>query len=659
MKKICISIIFLLILFFSSIQINSQVFQDWVSRYNGTLNSIDAPTCMTVDIAGFIYVGGSSYRTGTSRDMFLVKLTSTGDTVWTRNYNGAGGGDYCFAIAADNAGNAYITGRADYGSTIMSDLVVVKFNSAGVQQWVYQYNGIASGIDQGDCIVVDNTGNVYVSGESRNIDNLDIVTIKLNPAGVPQWVNVYNGTGNGNDVPYSMVLAPSGDVVVGGKSIGSATGNDAVILDINPTTGVAQWVYRYNKSDETVKSVAVDASGNIYAAGYSDNGGTTHYDYLTFKLNSIGAVQWVSFYNGPGNSDDIGNALALHAAGFVYVTGKSMNSSANNDFATVKYDGATGASLWVSRYNGTGNGYDEATSLKVDAFGNAYIGGGSTTATNGQNFVTIKYNSDGAQQWLFSYNGPGNGNDFIRALALDNSNHVYVTGESIGNGTNQDFATIKYYQCNLNISAGNDTTITLGYGGQSVTLHGSAAGGIAPYHFVWSTGDTTQNITVSPNVTTSYYLSVTDTKNCTGYDTVTVFVTDVSCGEKKVYVCHKGHTICVDTNAVSAHLKHGDILGQCPSQNVSAKQDEVTLYDNYPNPFNPVTSISFNLPISSKAKLVIYDNIGREVATLVDGYLEAGKYKYEWNANNYASGIYFYKLVSNGFEQVRKMVLIK
>ncbi len=83
------------------------------------------------------------------------------------------------------------------------------------------------------------------------------------------------------------------------------------------------------------------------------------------------------------------------------------------------------------------------------------------------------------------------------------------------------------------------------------------------------------------------------------------------------------------------------------------------LHQNYPNPFNPTTKIKFDVPKLSNAKLVIYDVLGREVATLVNEQLKPGSYEVEWDGSKYASGIYFYQLVSEQFIQTKRMVLIK
>jgi hypothetical protein len=83
------------------------------------------------------------------------------------------------------------------------------------------------------------------------------------------------------------------------------------------------------------------------------------------------------------------------------------------------------------------------------------------------------------------------------------------------------------------------------------------------------------------------------------------------------------------------------------------------LSQNFPNPFNPTTNIRFEIPRTLLVKLIVYDNLGREVATLVNEKLNAGSYEFEWNASEYPSGVYFYKLITDSFVETKKMVLLK
>lgn len=86
---------------------------------------------------------------------------------------------------------------------------------------------------------------------------------------------------------------------------------------------------------------------------------------------------------------------------------------------------------------------------------------------------------------------------------------------------------------------------------------------------------------------------------------------------------------------------------------------EYSLYQNFPNPFNPVTKIRFSVPLSSHVNISVFDVTGGEIETLVSSDLFAGTYETDWNAENYPSGVYYYKLSAGNFSQTKKMVLVK
>lgn len=91
---------------------------------------------------------------------------------------------------------------------------------------------------------------------------------------------------------------------------------------------------------------------------------------------------------------------------------------------------------------------------------------------------------------------------------------------------------------------------------------------------------------------------------------------------------------------------------------------EYSLSQNYPNPFNPQTKIKFDIPANVKGqttnvKLVIYDLLGREVTTLVNEELKPGTYEADWDGSNFSSGVYFYKIITEGFVETKKMILMK
>src|SRR6185295_5671954 len=119
-----------------------------------------------------------------------------------------------------------------------------------------------------------------------------------------------------------------------------------------------------------------------------------------------GTLLWTNRYHGPGNGFDQARAAVVDSSGNVFVTG--FSSSSNNDYATIAYSGP-GVPLWTNRYNGTGNGDDEAKGIAVDNSGNVFVTGYSTGTNGNSDFATIKYSSAGAPLWTNRYHGPGNG----------------------------------------------------------------------------------------------------------------------------------------------------------------------------------------------------------------------------------------------------------
>jgi hypothetical protein len=95
------------------------------------------------------------------------------------------------------------------------------------------------------------------------------------------------------------------------------------------------------------------------------------------------------------------------------------------------------------------------------------------------------------------------------------------------------------------------------------------------------------------------------------------------------------------------------------ASNESKSPESFQLFQNFPNPFNPVTTIQYNLQIQGKVELKIFDILGREIMTLVNDYQKPGKYSKSFNATNLPSGIYFYRLAEENHTAIKKMILLK
>jgi len=372
------------------------------------------------------------------------------DTVWVRRYNGPLDYAYAGEIAVDGSGNVYVTGMSS-GSGTMLDYATIKYYPNGDTAWVRTYNGTADGDDVSTAISVDGGGNVYVTGWCKStVGSTDYATIKYYSNGETAWVRLYDGLANSWDVASAIAVDGSGNVYVTGMSSGSGTMLDYATIKYYPD-GDTAWVRRYNgpgNLEDDAHTLAVDDSGYVYVTGSSGGTGTSQ-DYATIKYYPNGNMAWLRRYNGPANSDDFAHVLAVDYSGNVYVTGWSNGDTTSYDYATVGYT-KDGTELWVQRYNGPGNGLDVARNIAVDDSESVYVTGYSEGDTTCYDYATIKYYPNGDTAWVRRYNGPGNFMDNARAIAIDNSNNVYVTGSSckidwFDSWDSLNYATIKYY----------------------------------------------------------------------------------------------------------------------------------------------------------------------------------------------------------------------
>lgn len=423
----------------------------WVRRYNGPGNGPDSACAIAVDNSGSVYVTGRSVGAGTGLDYATIKYYPNGDTAWVRRYNGSGNGDdYACAIIVDSSGNAYVTGYSR-GNGTNYDYATIKYYSNGDTAWIRRYNGSMAN-EWGDAhpIAIDRYSNVYVTGSSLE-GALDYATIKYYPNGDTAWVRSYDGTGNSGNWASAIAVDQSGNVYVTGHiryANGSIQIDDIATVKYD-SSGNRLWERIYGgpgNAYDYAYAMTIDSSGNIYVTGF------TYViwwfetsDYLTLKYLPNGDTVWVRRYNGPANLDDCARAIVVDKSGNVLVTGYTNIGANATIYLTVKYY-PDGEIAWTRTYFGPGEP-NLPKAIAVDDSGNVYVTGESGGSGTGSDYATIKYYSNGDTAWIKRYNGPPlTGEDAASAIAVDITGNVYVTGISVGNGTYQDYATIKYVQ---------------------------------------------------------------------------------------------------------------------------------------------------------------------------------------------------------------------
>ena len=204
-----------------------------------------------------------------------------------------------------------------------------------------------------------------------------------------------------------------------------------------------------------------------------------------------------------------------------------------------------------------------------------------------------------------------------------------------------------------------DETIYLGYDDESRTLSVSEISAVAPYSISWSTGDTSASISVSPQETTSYTVTVTDANGCSVTQEITVEVLDVSCGgskwNPKVQVCYKGRTLCVSKYAVPHLLRKGAVLGDC---NENSTLFVITDLKLYPNPVRNRATVYIKSASPASVDFVVYNLFGNRVFS-ESATVAAGKTQVALNLSQLWRGIYVLKPTVNGVVQDSKVFIKK
>lgn len=338
------------------------------------------------------------------------------------------------------------------GLAILSQLLLPRaavgqnlHDTVGVQ-WIRHYaSNLASGVDVPNDVAVDAQGNIYVTGKSDgNETSRDYYTAKYNPAGVLLWSARYDGPYHGFDIPNAVAVDAGGNVYITGMSMSS----DSTLYDYATikysSNGQQLWVTRYNgagNGTDAAADIAVDNAGNVYVTGSAVHEQWGDDDYTTIKYNSSGLEQWVATYDGNYLDEAVG--IDLDYYGNVYVTGRSDDKVRNSpiyqgfsDYATIKYS-SEGTQEWIARFNAIDTSYAFPVDIQVDGDGNVYVTGyiadGSGSDVTDSDYATVKYNSTGIEQWAAFFDGLRNmdnsGSLYVaQALTLDALGNVYVTG---------------------------------------------------------------------------------------------------------------------------------------------------------------------------------------------------------------------------------------
>jgi uncharacterized delta-60 repeat protein len=318
-----------------------------------------------------------------------------------------------FSVAVDNSGNIYVFGQSNTSGSVKFQ--IAKYNSFGVIQWQRML-----GDGSGRSVAVSTSGNVYFLGFFAVSGANSFCLAKYNTSGAIQWQRSL-GLNSTQNFGLSVAVDTSENIYVCGTSSASGGITKGQIAKYN-SSGTIQWQRRLDGVAELgeLNSVVVGSSGNVYTCGTSD--ASLPQVMQTVKYDTSGTIQWQRSLSDASNTSS-GQSVTVDSSENVYVCGFS-----GNNFQIVKYN-TSGTIQWQRTLGSAGQG----RSIAADGSGNIYVCG-SSNASGTNNFQIAKYNTSGTIQWQRSLGGSAT--DSGRSVAVDAFGNVYVCGDTNASGTN-------------------------------------------------------------------------------------------------------------------------------------------------------------------------------------------------------------------------------
>ena len=371
---------------FFTLKYNNNGVLKWVRKYRGPSIYQGRPSDMVIDDSGNVYITGYTYTGNQSpykKELVIIKYSSVGDTLWSKRFiNSDSLGCTGNNVLLADSGYIYITSVCRRVGTGY-DVTALKYLTSGDLVWEKYYsdplyNTIYSS-------VTDKNHNLYVIGSMGN-NKVKIIRYLVNGLLNLEIRDTITG--------YKIFVDDDYNIHTSGHTYTSTTRED-IGTNKYDSSGNKLWFSYYHHNSfmnhDTYRDFTIDRSGNSYVTGTSADGMELAWDIVTIKYNQNGDSLWVQRYDSIYNSSDCPSSIAVDNTGNVYVAGYTNFFLLWNSYITICYD-STGNQKFVLFYNNGLPFYGhEAKYIKTDSAGNIYVSGVSQNSNGNYDIATIKY----------------------------------------------------------------------------------------------------------------------------------------------------------------------------------------------------------------------------------------------------------------------------
>ncbi len=557
-----------------------------------------------------------------------ANLYAQSTILWHRSYD-SGNSDEGQRVMVNSQGSVYVAGLSTFGPD--QNILSMKYDSTGTLVFAYKCNPALPG----NLVKIEQAVNANIYAlTSVDVGNNDLAysITKFTPSSTFRFQYNSGDSINYRFVPVDMAIDNAENCIVAGtfQEYVNNSASGFFIKQIS-STGVDKWTRTYKGLGSCqLTDIAIDNSSNIYVLG-TQNSTSNNADFVVQKYNANGLLLWTKTYNGASNLQDKGEKISIdNATGNVFVAGTvNYNGSANQiDLVLVKYN-SSGLRQWQRVFGHIGT--NTVKEILFDATGNSYIVGNALDLNNSSGaqpnrIFVAKFSSGGTQQWLKVHNNGNYVHEWAKSAVSDNSGNIYV-GAEIKDSATFVSDMLAYKLSNTGIKRWEQR-------GDGIAGENDFVSAI-----------------YKDNLSNVY---VTGRNGNASYDARTTRIADklVTCGTGFTQLCYLNKTRCYANADVALYLSKGAKMGACVGlrkMELETNQDFDKGFVVYPNPSNG--NFTLQTVESDFATITLLDLTGREIQKH-----ESVKNGFQFG-NELEAGIYLAKI--SGLNESKIIKLIK
>jgi len=570
--------------------------ETWNQTFGGYSSDIGSSVQQTID-GGYIIVGNTySFGTGDT-DIWLIKTNSNGSEMWNQTFGGVQS-DYASTVLQTTDGGYIIAGSTDNFGSGDRDVWLIKTDNFGNETWNQTFGGTLS--DAANSLVKTEDDGYIIAGstESFGAGASDIWLIKTDINGNEIWNQTYGGTLA--DMACSVQLTADGGYILSGmtSSLGDEDGDAWLIKTDGNGNEIWNQAYGGNLT-EYAQSILKTSDGGYLFAGYTYSFGAGASDVWVVKTDSNGNEIW---------NQTIGYELGDMAF--------SIQSTSDNGYVLTGHTASFGNpddDIWLLKLNS--EFYANFSAFPLSGYSPLNVDYLDESLGN----ITIwewDFNNDGiidsyVQNPIFTYNQPG----------------IYSVALTISDGTNEDTIIKEDYIIVLEPIIADFIGAPLN-GSNPLEVNFTDLSTGVPTTWLW---DFDNDGFIDSNEQNPIYI----------YNNIGVYSVSLTVS---------------DSNSEDTKIKENYITVNSVSGDNNLLPVTTRLFSNHPNPFNPITTISFEIKEGETGILTIFNLRGQLIES---NEFNSGNHDYIWNADKHGSGLYFYQLKTESSIHTKKMLLLK